>query len=325
MRQTARLARQLRDFIIRRPWPSQPPFRLWIDITSRCNLRCPACPQRLLEPGQRRDMDPGLLESLASQVGALGCEVNLFHRGEPLLHPQLGHWIERLRQGGARLIRLHSNATLLDEAKARELAQAAPDLVTLSVDSLEPGAYAAARPGASLARALVGVANLLAARGGAARPRVTLLFMGGPRRLGPAEAALLQGLRRLGLDRVIRRTPHNWGGAVPGGAGAQARPAVCTFPWYGLVVLSDGRVSPCPQDFFGALALGDAHEQGLLDIWQGPRAQALRRAQAAHALGDWPVCQACDRIHRPTILGLPTEHLKNLLVESIVSSPGLRR
>ncbi|MFH1033867.1 MAG: radical SAM/SPASM domain-containing protein [Pseudomonadota bacterium] len=322
MNSAPRLARQLRDFLLRRPVPVAPPFRLWVDITSRCNLACPACPQRLLEPGQRTDMPEAILESLAGQVGALGCEVNLFHRGEPLLRPDLGHWIGRFRQGGARLIRLHSNATLLAGEQARALLASPPDLLTLSVDSLDERAYTAARPGADLERTLAGVEELLKARGPRRLPRVTLLFMGAQTR-SPEAAARLERLRGLGLERLLRRRPHNWAGLVPGASrpadAPRRRSAVCTFPWYGLAVLSDGRVSPCPQDFFGHLALGRADQASLADIWHGQPARDLRRAQASGGLGSYPVCQACDRIRRPTLLGLPTEHLKNLLVESIVS------
>lgn len=322
----ARLARQLKDFWLRRPVPEAPPFRLWVDITSRCNLACPACPQRLLGDGQRRDMPDGLLESLAGQVGGLGAEVNLFHRGEPLLRPDLVRWIERFRQAGARLVRLHSNATLLEGARLAALVAQPPDILTLSVDSLDPAVYAAARPGADLGRTLAGVEAFLHARGAGRLPRLTLLLMGA-QAWGPEAQARLARLKALGLERVNSRRPHNWGGALddPGPAVAPPRPrSVCTFPWYGLAVLSDGRVSPCPQDFFGRMVLGRAEQAPLLDIWRSPAAQTLRRAQAAGRLEAFPVCQACDRIQRRSLLGLPTEHLKNLLVESIVSSPGRR-
>lgn len=322
MNAAPRLARQLKDFLLRQPVPTAPPFRLWVDITSRCNLACPACPQRVLEDGQRRDMPPQLLERLAGQVGALGCEVNLFHRGEPLLRADLGAWIRRFRQGGARLIRLHSNATLLDTARVETLLADPPDLLTLSVDSLDPAAYAAARAGADLARTLAGVETLLRARRAGRPPRITLLLMGAPAR-GQEALGCLERLRGLGLERVIRRQPHNWAGALEAGAapapGAR-RLAVCTFPWYGLAVLSDGRVTPCPQDFLGTISLGGADRQDLLAIWQGQAAQDLRRAQAGGRLEAYPACLVCDRIRRSTLLGLPTEHLKNLLAESIVGS-----
>ncbi|MFZ5585760.1 MAG: radical SAM/SPASM domain-containing protein [Thermodesulfobacteriota bacterium] len=327
----ARLTRQLYDFLRRRERPACPPFRLWVDLTSRCNLACAACAQRMLPDHQRRPMSDTLLESIAEQVAGLGCEVNLFHRGEPLMHPEFARWLARFRQAGARLIRLHTNATLLSAERVSELIADPPDLLTLSVDTLDPIAYAAARSGAHLEHTLAGVGRLLAARraAGAALPRITLLLMGA-QHWGPAEKARLAGLQAAGLDRVVHRASHNWGGAVPSRGAAPQRSAegrlhACTFPWYGLAVLSDGRVTPCPQDFFGDMTLGRADEAPLLEIWRGQAARWLRRAHAALGLERYPVCAACDRPRRPTFLGLPREHLKNLLVESIVSTPGRGR
>ncbi len=319
------LARNLGEFLLRRHPPGAAPYRLWVDLTSRCNLACPACPQRLLLPDQRRDMDETLLESLAGQAGVWGAQVSLFHRGEPLLHPRFAHWIARFRREGAR-VRLHTNATLLNRERAEALVEAAPDLLTLSLDTLEPAEYARARPGADLARTLAGVELLLglrARRGGG--PGVVSALLMGRQEYGQAQRETLARLRGLGLDRVVWRAPHNWGGTVAGagrpGAGLR-RPAVCTFPWYGLAVLSDGRVSPCPQDFLGTIDLGSAAERPLAEIWRGPELGRLRRTLAARALEGLGVCQACDRIRRPTILGLPGEHLKNILAESIVRSRG---
>jgi MoaA/NifB/PqqE/SkfB family radical SAM enzyme len=321
-----RLARQLRDFLLRRHPPAAPPYRLWVDLTSRCNLACPACPQRLLGDSQRRDMDEGLLEELARQAGAWGCQVSLFHRGEPLLHPRFDHWIARFRRAGA-TVRLHTNATLLDEERARRLLAAPPDLLTISLDTLDPADYALARPGAELGRTLANLEGLLRLRGqgGGGPPRISLLLMG--RQRGGEEArARLERLKALGLERVVWRAPHNWGGTVPGakqGGAAPRQPAVCTFPWYGLAVLSDGRVTPCPQDFLGEMSLGEmAPGQSLGEIWRGEAYGELRRDLAARRLDQRPVCQVCDRIRRPTLLGLPTEHLKNILTESIVEPRG---
>jgi MoaA/NifB/PqqE/SkfB family radical SAM enzyme len=299
--------------------PPAPPFRLWVDVTSRCNLACPACPQPSLEPGQRRRLDDAVLDSLCRQIGrGLGvAEVNLFHRGEPLLHPELGLWARRFRAAGA-WVRLHTNATLLTPGRAAALALARPRVVTLSIDTLHAADYARARPGAGLDQALAGAERLLAARrlAGGGEPAVQLLLMG-PQRRDPDSRRRLKRLRELGLDRVVHRRPHNWAGACGPAAGG-GRPAACTFPWYGLAVLSDGRVTPCPQDFFGELTLGRADRQGLAEIWHGPAARDLRAAHAAGELAAHPLCAACDRPRRPRLLGLPVEHLHNLWAESII-------
>lgn len=350
MNSAPRLALQLGGFILRRLTPRAPVFRLWIDITSRCNLRCRFCVQPLLPKDQRRDMDPAILENLAEQVGNLGCEINLFHRGEPLLHPDLGQWIARFKAGG-NMVRVHTNATLLSQEKVNDLLQNPPDLLTCSVDTLDSAAYAAARRGADLAKVLSGMERLLIEKWKRklTRPKVALLLMG--RQIWGERARIqLERFKEMGLDRVVWRAEHNWGGALgdapnerlrdkPQGIGGnqlpfaescgaldprqnKRRPNVCTFPWYGLAVLSDGRVSPCPQDFLGRISLGRADRQSLSEIWQGQAAQNLRRAHRSHRLEDFPVCLACDRIRRPTILGIPTEHLKNFLSESIVGPRG---
>lgn len=309
-----RLARQAAGFWLRAKRPAAPPLSLWVDITSRCNLACPACPQKSLPPAERRHMDDALLVRLVDQIPALGCRVNLFHRGEPLLRPDLAAWTGRFRAAGAS-VRLHSNATLLHRDRVEALLASPPELLTLSVDSLDPAAYGGARPGAELGRTLCGVKLLLQEkrRRGARLPLITLLLMG-EQPGGPAARDNLRQLLELGLDRVIRRRPHNWGGLV-GGPATGRRPSVCTFPWYGLAVLSDGRVCPCPQDFFGAMNLGDANVESLADIWRGDALARLRRAQAGHVLDGWPVCAVCDRVRRPTILGVPIEHARNFLRE----------
>jgi radical SAM protein with 4Fe4S-binding SPASM domain len=318
---TLRLAVQLRDFLLHRPLPKAAPFRLWVDITSRCNLKCPACPQRMLAKEERRDMPEDLLGSLADQVAAGAArEVNLFHRGEPLLHPRIGFWIQRFKDAGA-LLRLHTNATILDRERVEAILEAGPHILTASIDTLDPAAYASSRPGADLERTLSGLELLLTQRQrrGVTLPRIALLLMG--RQAGGREVKVrLKRLKSLGLDRVVWRAPHNWGGAL--GPAAKGKLHACTFPWYGLAVLSDGKVTPCPQDFFGEIGLGDASEQPLMDIWHSANTQKLRKAHAALDLAGFPVCLACDRVRRPFILGLPLEHLHNFLAESIFGWAG---
>lgn len=318
------LARSLGGFILKKSEPAAGPRRIWIDITSRCNLKCLACPQKELGRDAWRDLAPEILESLARQAVGQGWQVNLFHRGEPLLHPELPYWIKRFRLAGAS-VRLHTNATLLDADRVAGLLWAGPEVVTCSVDSLDPEQYRLARPGADLERTLAGMERLLRARRllGLKYPLVGLLTMGEKRApLAVQEAARLKRLQDLGLDRVIHRRPHNWAGAVDGPGQDLAQGPIrsaCTFPWYGLAVLSDGRITPCPQDFFGDITLGRAGEDRLEDVWRSQGLKNLRRAHASGDLSAFPLCRACDRICRRAFLGLPTEHLKNFLAESIVS------
>jgi MoaA/NifB/PqqE/SkfB family radical SAM enzyme len=311
-----RLLRYYQGFVLRRDKPMLPPLRLWVDITSRCNLKCESCPQRRLGELERRDMSPSLLNAICNQINGWGCEVNLFHRGEPLLHPDLPNWIRRFKQAGA-LVRIHTNATLFNKQNIAGLLWAGPDILTCSIDSLDAKAYAKARVGAELGRTLAGLEHLLAAkkRLGREKPYISLLTMG-DEPPGKEAAISLARLQARGLNRLVHRKPHNWAG-LTGDAVRRSKPAVCTFPWYGLAVLSDGRVTPCPQDFMGGMVLGRMPDEGLLSIWRGAWARVLRMAHARHDLSPFPICQNCDRVYRPTIMGVPMEHARNFVNESL--------
>ncbi len=65
------------------------------------------------------------------------------------------------------------------------------------------------------------------------------------------------------------------------------------------MILADGRMTLCDQDFRGNHAVGSLLEQGLATIWNGP---ALTEARNRHLNQDWdslPLCRACDEWHRP--------------------------
>ena len=97
-----------------------PPLRLWLEISSRCNLRCPACPNKDLPAAQKGDMPWPLFRRVVDQAREFALEVNLHHRGETLLHPDAGR-MARYAAGAGLPCRLHTNATLLSGGVVGEL------------------------------------------------------------------------------------------------------------------------------------------------------------------------------------------------------------
>ena len=98
----------------------QLPVRLWIESTSRCNLRCGYCPNKDVAKEDHGFMDFGLYTSIIDQVASHAYDVNLFHRGEPLMHPRLADMVAYARDKGL-YTRVHTNITLLNEKKGRAL------------------------------------------------------------------------------------------------------------------------------------------------------------------------------------------------------------
>ena len=91
----------------------------------------------------------------------------------------------------------------------------------------------------------------------------------------------------------------------------------CTFPWYALVVFWNGSVSPCPQDFFNQLGLGNLKDASIADIWRGQPVVALREKMRDRRYHDLNPCATCDLLYRDAVLGIPSAHLKNFMRERL--------
>lgn len=140
------------------------PSRLFVEVTSRCNLRCAIC---VKQSGAAKSIDgdmlPETFHTLAPEFEHLQALV-LNGIGEPLLHPLLEEFIRT----GKRLMPAQSwvgfqtNGHLLDTARCSSLIAAGLDRIFLSVDSTSPELFRAVRTGGSLGhveRALAALAQ----------------------------------------------------------------------------------------------------------------------------------------------------------------------
>ena len=128
------------------------PSRLFVEVTSRCNLRCAIC---VKQSGAAKSIDGNMLpetfKALAPGFKHLQALV-LNGIGEPLLHPLLEEFIRT----GKRLMPAQSwvgfqtNGHLLDTARGSSLVAAGLDRIFLSVDSTSPEFFKAVRRGGSL-------------------------------------------------------------------------------------------------------------------------------------------------------------------------------
>ena len=96
-----------------------PPLKLHLEPTSVCNLRCPMCPQAIdAVKGDTGYIDIDLYRKIVDEAARFTLEINMFFRGEPLLHRRLS---ELLRYGSQKRVRMHvnTNATMLDRKSTR--------------------------------------------------------------------------------------------------------------------------------------------------------------------------------------------------------------
>lgn len=140
------------------------PSRLFVEVTSRCNLRCAIC---VKQSGAAKSIDGDMLpvtfNALAPDLKHLQALV-LNGIGEPLLHPLLEEFIRTGKRSmpAQSWVGFQTNGHLLDTARSSSLIAAGLDRIFLSVDSTSPELFKAVRGGGSLGhveRALTALAQ----------------------------------------------------------------------------------------------------------------------------------------------------------------------
>jgi radical SAM protein with 4Fe4S-binding SPASM domain len=285
------------------------PLRLWVEISSRCNLRCPVCPNKDLAQSQKGDMAWPLFKKVIDEARDFTFEINLHHRGETLLHPEAGRYINYAAAQGI-FSKLHTNGTLLNREMSAEILASKLRRLSISFDGFSAAVYEKNRAGASFDQVTENISGFLQQRRQLQKktPRLVIevIELAVSRSEEIKRRKFIGDLKKLGLDELVLKKAHNWAGHL-GLAGPPSKFSVCTFPWNALVVFFNGDVAPCAQDFFGSCRLGNAAVDSMLEIWNGPSMQKLRH------MAEFPACTSCDRVRRSTLGGIPREYLKRML------------
>ncbi|MHB0999890.1 MAG: radical SAM protein [Armatimonadota bacterium] len=309
---------------------SYTPTRIWVEATSNCNLQCSFCGNRQLSPDQKGNMDIGLFMKIADEAQGKIQQFNLFHRGESLLHPQIGEMVRYSKGRGIRT-RIHTNGTMLTPDLARELIESGLDVISISFDGYDRAMYEANRPGAGYDRVFNNIINLLKIKKElqSQKPFAAIELMEiadySKDEMMKKRKEFLSSFDGLPLDKFIIRKPHNWGGLIEMEQSKRDNPKriPCPLLWHALIVLWDGTVLPCPQDFFGILKLGNVNDESLLDIWNNDAIRALRREMADPKSLTRKPCTECDRIIRATIAGVPVDYLGRFISETVLGNSWL--
>jgi radical SAM protein with 4Fe4S-binding SPASM domain len=324
-----RLGRIALDFRLRREVVASMPIRLWIESSSRCNLRCPMCLNKDTPASGKGHMDFGLFRKVIDEAKSFVNDVYLHHRGEPLLNPRFFDMISYARSAGIKT-RFHTNGTLLGEEECRKLLDARPNLVSFSVDGFQKEAYERVRVGGAFEATIENIFRLLRMKRerGQDLPYVVIEKIVFGRPDPPEVQAEVERLRRRFLDEgaseVIEKQEYVWTTESAPEPTEARHCAVCTFPWYGAVICWDGTVTPCPQDYAARMNMGNVKNSSLREVWNGPAYRDLRR-RLANDVGSLPLCRKCDRIRRRTVAGVPLQYMASFFADQFVGYNRLRR
>lgn len=331
LKQIGSLAKILKNYRSRNPSPDSLPVRVWIEPASICNLKCIMCLNKDTPASEKGVMDRGLYRKIIDEISEYAYDVYLHHRGEPLMHPGFPDMIAYAREAGLK-VKFHTNGTLMNPELADKILDAGPDLASFSVDGFTRETYEKIRVNADFDRTMENISTFLRKKREKklSRPYTIVEEIDFPRYRTPADEAnrkkFSARFKELGLDEMIFKKLYNWAGylELDGMEKGEMTYTACTFLWYAAVILWDGTVSPCPQDYYARLKLGDMNKNPLKEIWNGEDYTALRKKMAS-CVGEISPCSECDRLARKKVAGIPFQYLFSYLNDNIIGYGQIRK
>ncbi|MGC2063907.1 MAG: radical SAM/SPASM family putative metalloenzyme maturase [Thermodesulfovibrionales bacterium] len=143
------------------------PSRLFVEVTTRCNLKCDMCVKQNGIGGiPEGSMSPDTFEALTPAFPHLDALV-LNGIGEPLLHPQLESFIARAKS----LLPKHawvgfqSNGMALNDQRAASLVDSGLNRICLSLDAVSDDSFRAIRSGGEMQGIVAAFSSLNKAKG----------------------------------------------------------------------------------------------------------------------------------------------------------------
>ena len=222
--------------------------------------------------------------------------------GDPLLHPEFVRCLECCRRAGIFGVAVRTPAVYLDKTIGDALFAFEIDVLNVLLDATTASTYRQVHAADHFDRVQNNLENFLKAQCNQQKPVpltvCELLKTAG--NLDEMEAFYDHWILKAGAAMI--GGPSHYAGQWPNRAVMDMAPPArtpCVRLFSRLLVLADGRVTACDQDFQGRHPVGSLTDQSLRAIWAGPPMAAIRQNHLAGRYDAMPLCPACGEWHRP--------------------------
>lgn len=253
-----------------------------------------------VEGVRRGPIDRSAIAAVAEWIGDYDdvCVV-LGGFGDPCLHPQFGEICRELRRAGAAAIAVRTTGLVAGDAIDAALFETPVDLVEVMLDAADAKTYTKTCGLDGYDKALSILESRLGRREreNRVRPLWVPSMVKAVETFDDLEPFVDTWQRRLGMYLV---TGHcHCAGQRPRREVTAVAPPVrtaCRRVFSRAVVLADGHMTTCDQDFRGVQAIGRISDRLPRELWlESSHLCSIRR----EVIADTPLCGACDEWHRP--------------------------
>jgi radical SAM protein with 4Fe4S-binding SPASM domain len=272
-----------------------PPY-IQIEPSSVCNFRCVFCYQTdkffaSRKSGMMGKMSVELFRDVVDQLAGNVEFGSLASRGEPLVNPEIIPMLEACR-GKFLNMKINTNASLLTEAHAHAILSGSIKTLVFSADAAEEPTYSEYRVNGSLDETLRNIRMFQKIREDqyANVPiitRVSGVMIDDERQNMDA----MIGLWSDHVDQVSFVKYNPWEN-IYDTAPDDERKTPCSDLWRRMFIWFDGKANPCDTDYRSELAVGNACDHSVAQLWRSDAYETLRRQ---HTGDQRPTVEPCRR------------------------------
>ena len=279
------------------------PAEVEIELTTEDSLPATTLRPRGQAVGRRGPMNADIFARLADELSQRDdARIVLGGYGDPLLHPDFSGLLHKCRAAGIFGLAVRTPAVSLDEPTIEALIDNQVDVLNVLLDATTPATYAQVHGADYFDRVNANLERLLAAHQRTRQPRPLLVceLVKTRATLPEMEAFYDHWLTKTSAAVISGPSSHagRWHDLSVMDMSPPARFA-CARIFNRAMVLADGRMTVCDQDFRGEQAVGTLASHSLADLWSSPAMQAAREAELAGTHDGMAMCPACKEWHRP--------------------------
>lgn len=279
-----------------------------VELTNRCNLRCPACPWHTCMKREIRDISLEEYRIILDKISPYAEAVCFYVMGEPFLNQHLELIISETHKRGIRTI-ISTNGMLLKE-NMPWIFEVGLDYIQVALDGFTAESHEAYRKGSDFNQIMQGL-NLISVKkkeGGYTKPEIALQTL--VNRYNEQEITRIEEYaQKSGFTFHTKKMHYGREKKIQEINEKQFKPSSSDYlrqvgkSYYSnggacpeldkVVILSNGVVVACCIDYDGKTDLGNIFTQSLEQIWEGAKRKEFLKAYVERKNS---FCEKCDMI-----------------------------
>ena len=289
--------------------PLTTPYTIAIDPSNLCNFKCNFCAIQSKNEKlnfKKQLMDKKLFFKVIDDLTEFPEELKVLRingQGEPLLNPNLPEMIQYAKSKHvAELVEMITNGSRLNPELSERLINSGIDRIRISIEALDAEGYYSIAGAKINFDDFVNNIKYLHDISGNCEIYCKIVDVAVPTESAKRKFFDLFGdiCDRIFIDNVIplwsdfKEIKENMIIGERGMHGQKVQDVkVCPYPFYSLLVNSDGEVTVCCADWKRKLIVGDLKKQSLLEVWNGDRLRNFWIAMCKGKKNNFEMCQKC--------------------------------